>query len=262
MSDLTRHQSWIDVVDGGQAKPPQVRLFCFPYAGAGPSIFRSWQADVLDGIQVCGVYLPGRGDRFGEPPFTRVGPLIGVLADHIRPYLDVPAAFFGHCMGALVGFELARRLGEEGREPIHLVVSALPGPSLLRGTPPLHALPKADFVSSLTGLNGIPAELLEHDDLLDMMLPTLRADFELCETYEYRAGRPLQCRISAYCGGRDPRCPTGLVESWRAETVGKFSSRFFPGDHFFIDSARTAVLSAISIDLLGTLYRERSRASA
>ena len=165
-------------------------------------------------------------------------------------------------MGALVGFELARRLREEGREPIHLVVSALPGPSLLPGAPPMHTLPKADFVSSLTGLNGIPAELLEHHDLLDMMLPTLRADFELCETYEYRAGCPLQCRISAYCGGRDPRCPAGLVESWRAETVGKFSSRFFPGDHFFIDSARTAVLSAISIDLLGTLYRERSRASA
>jgi medium-chain acyl-[acyl-carrier-protein] hydrolase len=261
MSGPSRHQSWIDVAPLPSG-PPRVRLFCFPYAGAGPSIFRSWQADVLDGIQICTVHLPGRGDRFGEPPFTRLAPLIDALAESIRPFLDVPVAFFGHCMGALIGFELARRLRDEGCEPIHLVVSALPGPSLLGETRPLYDLPEADFVSSLTALNGIPSEMLEHRDLLDAMLPTLRADFELCETYRYRAEPPLQCRLSAYCGGRDPRCQTSLVDSWRAETVGKFSSRFFPGDHFFIDSARAAVLSAISIDLLGALYTQRSRASA
>jgi surfactin synthase thioesterase subunit len=261
MNGLSRHQSWIDVVNESSV-PPRVRLFCIPYAGAGPSIFRSWQADVLDGIQICGVHLPGRGDRFTEPPFTRLSPLIDALAESIRPFLDVPIAFFGHCMGALISFELARRLRDEGSQPIHLVVSALPGPSLLGEMRPLYDLPDAEFVSSLIALNGIPAELLEHRDLLNAMLPTLRADFELCETYQYRAGLPLQCRLSAYCGGRDPRCPTSLVDSWRGETVGKFASRCFPGDHFFIDSARAAVLSAISIDLLGALYTQRARASA
>lgn len=262
MHAVTRTQSWIEGLGAFSSKPPRVRLFCFPYAGAGPSIFRSWQANVHDGIQICGVHLPGRGDRFGEPPFTRLDPLIDALAEHVRPFLDVPAAFFGHCMGALVGFELARRLRDEGREPMHLVVSALPGPRLLTRMPPLHALPRSELVPVLTRLNGLPSELLEHDDLLELALPTLRADCEVCETYEYRSRPLLQCRISAYCGARDPRCPATLVESWRAETRGKFSSRFFSGDHFFIDSARAAVLSAISIDLLGTLITVRSGASA
>ena len=252
-------QPWID--ETAVSEPtPRLRLFCFPYAGAGGSIFRSWQAGVLDGIQVCGVNLPGRGDRFGDPPFTRLDPLVEAVAANIRSLLDVPFAFFGHCMGALVAFELARVLGQEGREPMPLVVSALPAPPLVDQAPALHQLPTDDFVSALAGLNGLPEDLLNSPEFLDLMLPTLRADFEVCETYVYRAAPPLHCSISAYAGRRDPRCPNDLIASWRSETSGRFTPRLFPGDHFFIDSARVSVLSALSVDLLGTLFAERSSA--
>jgi medium-chain acyl-[acyl-carrier-protein] hydrolase len=250
---------WIDDTSAS-APAPRIRLFCLPYAGGGSAIFRSWQPDVLDGIQVCGVHLPGRGDRFNEAPFTRLDPLVAAIADNLRPLLDVPFALFGHCMGALIAFELARMLGREGHEPVHLTVSALPPPRLVEHVPALHDLPAGEFVSALAALNGLPDDLLNSPDFLDLMLPTLRADFEVCETYVYRAGPPLRCSISAYAGRRDPRCPNDLIASWRSETSGRFMSRLFPGDHFFIDSARVSVLSALSVDLLGTLFAERSSA--
>jgi medium-chain acyl-[acyl-carrier-protein] hydrolase len=262
MIDVRAHHPWIDCPAPSPAAPPRVRLFCFPYAGAGPSVFRAWQRYARDGIQVCGVQLPGRGDRFAEPPFTQLEPLVDAVAGHIRALMDLPVALFGHCMGALVAFELARRLRDEGHEPIHLMVSALPGPRLLPQAPSLYRLPSDEFLAALVGLNGIPGDMLANRKVVDLMLPTLRADFEVCETYAYRPGRPLGCRISAYCGRRDPRCPTDLVDAWRAETSGKFTSRLFPGDHFFIDSARTTVLSAVSVDLFGTLYAERTGAGA
>jgi medium-chain acyl-[acyl-carrier-protein] hydrolase len=262
MIDLRAHHPWIDCPGPFPAARPRVRLFCFPPAGVGATLFRAWQSEVLDGIQVCGVQLPGRGDRFAEPPFTQLEPLVDAIASHIRPLLDLPVAFFGHCMGALVAFELARRLRDDGQEPIHLIVSALPSPRLLAQTPPLHRLPAEEFIAALVDLNGVPDDVLANRKLVDLMLPTLRADFEMCETYAYRPGRPLGCRISAYCGRRDPRCPANLVAAWQAETSGRFTSRFFQGDHFFIDSARRAVSSAVSIDLFGTLYAERTSASA
>lgn len=259
MTDRRANQPWFDCAP---CEAPRVRLFCLPYAGAGSSIFRSWPGEVLNGIQVCGIQLPGREDRLGEPAFTRLDPLIEAIADRIGPLLDLPVAFFGHCMGALVAFELARRLRRAGCEPIHLVVSALPAPRLVAQAPVLHTRSTREFVSALTGLNGIPDALLKNPEFLNLMVPTMRADFELCETYWYRAEPPLGCRISAYGGRQDPRCPSNLLGSWGAETSAKFTARYFPGDHFFIESARAAVLSAISIDLLGTLIAERSGSGA
>jgi surfactin synthase thioesterase subunit len=257
MNDRRANQLWFDCAP---CPAPRLRLFCFPYAGAGSSIFRSWRADVLDGIQICSVQLPGREDRFGEAAFTRLDPLVEAIAHHIGPLLDLPVALFGHCMGALVAFELARRLRRDGCEPIHLVVSALPAPRLVARAPVLHTRSTREFVAALTGLEGISHDLLENPEFLALLLPTMRADFEVCETYRYRNEPPLRCRISAYAGRHDPRCPSDLLGSWRAETSAKFTVRLFPGDHFFIDSARAAVLSAISIDLLGSLIAERSGA--
>jgi medium-chain acyl-[acyl-carrier-protein] hydrolase len=210
---------------------------------------------------VYGVQLPGRGDRFGEPPFTRLAPLVEAVVDHIGPLVEEPLALFGHCMGALVAFEVARSLHRRGREPIHLIVSALPPPPFVQRARPLHHLPAREFLAAVSGLNGIPPGLAS-PEFLQLMLPALRADFELCETYSYRRGLPLACRISAYGGRQDPRSPPDLIGGWRDETSGRFTSRLFPGDHFFIDTARSAVLSAIAVDLLGTLFGRRAHASA
>src|SRR5262249_19507520 len=121
--------SWLDCTSGSVANP-RLRLFCFPYAGASASMFRPWQSEIHPGIEICGVQLPGRGARFGEAPFKRLSQILDALTENLRGAFDLPFAFFGHCMGALIAFELARRLRREGREPLHLIVSALPPPQL------------------------------------------------------------------------------------------------------------------------------------
>jgi len=246
---------WLDCAVAAPAVRPRVRLFCFPYAGASASIFRPWQAEVHQDIQVCGVQLPGRGGRFAEAPFSRLSQILDALTESLHGAPDVPFAFFGHCMGALIAFELARRLRREGREPLHLIVSALRPPQLREPRYRLHLLSNEAFVAALAALNGLPQELMQEPELLNMMLPALRADFEACETYQYRYEPPLHCPISCYGGRNDPRSTPEEMALWRAHTVATFSCRVFPGNHFFLDSARKAVLSALSVELLGTLIR-------
>ena len=242
---------WTDAATVAGA-PARLQLFCFPYAGAGSTIFRPWWNEIARGIQVCGIQLPGRGVRFSEPRYTRVGPLIQALADDLWPLPDVPFAVFGHSMGALLAFEFAREARRRGREPMHLIVSGLPAPQMSSATPRVYDLPEDQFMAAVTALNGLPEQLVAEPAFLRIMLPTLRDDFEMLETYCYSPEAPLTCRISAYAGRNDPRCPAGELIFWRGQTSSEFSCRIFPGGHFFIDTARRAVLSAISVDLLGT----------
>jgi len=202
-------------------------------------------------------FVRGKRRRFVEAPFSRVSQIVDALAENLRGALNLPFAFFGHCMGALIAFELARRLRREGHEPLHLIVSALRPPQLGNPKYPLHVLPDAAFVATLAALNGLPQELIEEPELLNLMLPVLRADFEACETYRYRYESPLHCPISCYTGRKDPRSSPEEMDLWRDHTVGRFSCRVFPGNHFFLESARKAVLSALSVELIETLIREQ-----
>src|ERR1700694_2711560 len=138
------------------------RLFCFPYAGAGASIFRAWPDGLPTDVEVCPVQFPGRGTRLMERPFTRLSPLVEALAQALVPLLDKPFAFFGHSLGALVGFELARQLRRQtGVQPVRLFVSADRAPQIPPRDRPIHALPKGEFLVELRRLNGIPRKVLE-----------------------------------------------------------------------------------------------------
>jgi surfactin synthase thioesterase subunit len=232
--------------------PANLVLYCFPYAGAGSTIFRPWWNEMLRGIQVCGIQLPGRGVRFSEPRYTRVQPLIQALTDDLWPLPDLPVALFGHSLGALLAFEFARELRRRGREPMHLIVSGLRAPQMSSASPRVSNLPQDELLGALTALNGIPEQLLAEPEFLRIMLPALRDDLEMLETYSYTPEPPLGCRISAYAGRSDPRSPAEELIFWRAQTSGGFSCRIFPGGHFFIDTGRRAILSAVSVDLLGT----------
>jgi medium-chain acyl-[acyl-carrier-protein] hydrolase len=253
--DVALHAAWFDCDTSLDTAPSRLRLFCFPYAGAGASIYRPWRNALADGIQVCGVQLPGRGARFGETRFHRLQPLIRALTESMWPLLESPFALFGHSMGALIAFELARELRRLGRFPLHLIVSGLRAPQLTDPGQPLHRLSNDEFVTALATLDGIPDQLLAEPEFLKVMLPTLRADFELCETYRYVPDAPLPCPISAYAGRSDARSlPQDLI-FWSAHSASRFSCRIFPGEHFFPDTARRAVLSAVSIELMDTLIR-------
>lgn len=231
---------------------PQVslRLFCFPYAGGGASIFHSWPKSLPTNVEVCAVLLPGRGPRITEKPFTIMSSLIHALIEALLPYFDKPFAFFGHSMGALVSFELARQLRKQYNiTPLHLLVSAARAPQVRSRAMPVHTLPKRDFVRILRGLDETPRELLGNSELIQLLLPALRADFAVCETYTYMKESPLDCSISAIGGLQDRRVSRGHLEAWRHQTSLSFSLRMLPSDHFFLHTAQHLFLPLLSQEL-------------
>lgn len=212
-------------------------------------MFYPW-ADVLPAtIEVCPVQLPGHGTRLAEPLHDRLGPLVAALADGLAPYLDKPFAFFGHSMGALLSYELACLLRRRELGPVHLFVSGHGAPHLPDRNPPLHGLADAEFVQKLRELNGTPEEVLRHEELLQLLIPILRADFAVCETYTHRPEPPLACPISVYSGLGDDYVNRDELEGWRERTTSTFSLRMFPGDHFYLNTARPYLLQALARDL-------------
>lgn len=224
-----------------------VRLFCFPYSGAGASIFYPWSSRLPVSIEICPVQLPGRETRLAEPPFTRLAPLVRAVAQALLPHLDKPFAFFGHSLGALVGFELARHLyGQYNLSPVHLFVSGHSAPQIPEREPPIHALPEPEFVEKIGALNGMPKEVLVNAELMELLLPILRADFAVCETYVCEADEPLDCPITALGGLQDGYVSRENLEAWREQTQGLFSLRMFPGDHFYLNTDRTLLLRTLA----------------
>lgn len=241
---------WVGrAANGGRAG---VRLFCFPYAGGAASIFRSWSSKLPPTVEVCPVHLPGRAHRIAEPAYVSLPPLVEAVARALAPHLDRPFAFFGHSMGALIGFELARHLrGRGGPQPEHLFVSACRAPQIPRTQPPTYQLPEAEFVEELQRLNGTPREVFGHPELLKLMLPILRADFAVCQTYEYVPAPPLDCAIAAFGGLDDPDISAEDIRAWGAQTVNRFGARMLPGDHFFLHTAEWMLLAALASELVG-----------
>jgi medium-chain acyl-[acyl-carrier-protein] hydrolase len=227
-----------------------LRLFCFPHAGGGASTFRNWSSGLPLSVEVWPIQPPGRETRMLEAPFTRLMQLAQAIEQAIRPYLDRPFAFFGHSMGARVCFEVARLLRQcSGPQPVSLFISADRAPQLSNPNAPIHALPKDEFIAELRRLNGTPESVLQCAELMELLLPLLRADLTLIETYAYQPQAPLDCSISAMGGLQDPEANRQELDAWREQTRGSFTLRIFPGDHFFLASSKAAVLAALSQDL-------------
>jgi medium-chain acyl-[acyl-carrier-protein] hydrolase len=241
VTEGVRHAAWLTYRP--TRRPVRLRLFCFPHAGGGASAYHAWPAGLPPWLELCAAQLPGRENRWREAPARTLGQLVDELAEALRPFLDVPFAFFGHSMGALIGFELARRLRREhGRDPVHLVVSGRQAPHLPSRRPPLHDLPEAELMERLRVLGGTPDELWEHADLKQLLLPVLRADLAVCEAYRYRPEEPLECPITACGGADDVEVSPEEVLEWSVHTAGGFNARFFAGGHFFWQDDHAALL--------------------
>jgi medium-chain acyl-[acyl-carrier-protein] hydrolase len=239
----------------------RVRLLCLPHAGGGASAYRSWSDILPADIEVWAAQLPGREDRIKDPPFVRLPPLVEELTDLLLPHLDVPFAFFGHSMGALVAFELARHLRRRcGWTPAGLVVAAHHAPQLPDPEPPIHRLPDDHFLAAVQRLNGAPSEALLHPELQSLLLPALRADLAVCETYEYHDEPPLDCPIAAFAAADDARVGRDEMLPWAAQTRGGFTLRMFPGNHFFVASCRELLLQVLASHLAGISSVEDGRA--
>jgi medium-chain acyl-[acyl-carrier-protein] hydrolase len=235
----------------------RLRLFCFPYAGGGASIYRQWPGLLPAQVEICPVTLPGREMRLREKAYTRLPPLVEALAEALLPALDKPFAFFGHSMGGLIAFETARALRRRGLpQPLHLFIAARPAPQLVRADPPLSHLPDAAFASELQRrYAGIPAAVLQDPELMALYLPILRADLELLETYHYQAEAPLDCPISTYGGMQDSMVTPDRIAPWQKQTAGSFSRALFPGGHFFLQSQQTPLLEGLGRTLAEILKR-------
>jgi medium-chain acyl-[acyl-carrier-protein] hydrolase len=234
----------------------KLRLFCFPHAGGSARAFASWPARLGQEIEVLGVQLPGREERLGEPPFTRLQPLVEALVPVLMPYLDRPFALFGHSLGALVAFETARALRYRGQpQPTHLFVSGRAAPTILRTGAGTHTLSDADFRARLRDLKGTPAEVLASEELMGALLPMLRADFAVSETYVYPGGDLLDCPMSIYGGHEDATLCSQELDAWRHMTTGSVTLRLFPGDHFYLRNP-IPFFAAMTEDLDRTSGRE------
>jgi medium-chain acyl-[acyl-carrier-protein] hydrolase len=173
---------------------------------------------------------------------------------------NIPFVFFGHSMGALIGFELARLLRRVGLPgPVHMVVSGHRAPQLPDPHPAIHALNDAEFLARIRLLGGTPEAVLQDPELIDLVRPVLRADFAVCENYVYTAEEPLDCSLAAFGGTNDIRVRRDEVSAWHAQTSKSFSQRMFPGGHFFIQTAQALVLRVLGQDLRQVLRRSYSR---
>lgn len=234
----------------------ELRLFCFPYAGGSAAAYLRWAGRLPAQVVVCPVELPGRGKRFGEPCLRDLSVLVKQAAVGLLPYLDRPFAFFGHSMGALISFELARTLTWDYRlPPTQLFLSAHRAPHLPRTTAVRYTLPDQGLIRILRDLGGATPELLQQPELLQLVLPIVRADFELCDTYVYQPGAPLSCPITVLGGQDDPLVCRQQLVAWQRQTSATFLLQMFDGDHFYLNNAQSAVLTMLAQQVQVQNYR-------
>src|ERR1039457_2499823 len=218
-----------------------LRLSCFPHAGGGGAAYRAWAESLPRSVAVVPMRTPRR---------NTMAELVAALCDSIEAHLDEPFAFFGHSMGAVVAFELARLLRRRNQPaPRMLVASGARAPQFRRGHVPPPEPSEAQFVEALRRLEGTPREVLDNPNLMQLILPALREDAAIYRNYIYAEEPPLDCPIRAYGGAEDPNVRREHLEGWAVETTAVFAVRVFPGGHFYLRTYRQEFLAALARDL-------------
>jgi medium-chain acyl-[acyl-carrier-protein] hydrolase len=229
----------------------KLRLVCFPSAGSGASAYRAWP-DVLGAdIEVVCVQPPGREARLFEPLFSHLDPLLDAAMPHLLPALDKPFAVFGHSLGALVAFAFARRLrASKGPRPLHLFVSSRRAPHMPLLHAPFHKLGDPELTEEMRRYAGTPDEVLANKELMELVLPAVRADFQIHETYAHDHEPPFDFPITAFGGDRDHGVPIDGIDAWRSETTQPFAKHIYEGGHFYLNHHRDAVLAVVRAALI------------
>jgi len=239
------------LIGGRDGNLPAIRLFAFPYAGGGASAFRQWNRVLPPKIDTYAIQLPGRETRFVEPKLTQFAAAIDAIVSALRPSLDRPFALFGHSLGGMLAFETARSLRRiNAPSPLHIFISGCSAPQV-RQSKGYNKLSNAEFIQTVRKFGGMPDEILQNAELMDLFLPTLRADFSLFETYEYVQEAALDCPITAFGGLEDAEATQAELAAWNIHTTKAFRVSMFSGNHFFLHAAQNLLLAEIARDLEG-----------
>ncbi|MFJ9845018.1 thioesterase II family protein [Kitasatospora sp. NPDC101155] len=218
------------------------RLVCLPHAGGTAGMFHGWAGELGPGVEVLATRYPGRQERFGEECVTSMKELTDEVVRALLPLSDVPLHLFGHSMGASLGYEVALRMeNEHGVRLAGLHVSSRKAPHRV-DSPPVHLGGDAAIIETVAGLGGTEAGLLGDPDLYELVMPALRADFEIVGTYLARPGYPVACPVAAYVGDRDPGVSPVDMAAWADVASGGFDLTVYPGDHFYLALQRDALL--------------------
>jgi medium-chain acyl-[acyl-carrier-protein] hydrolase len=225
---------------------PRVRLFCIPYAGGNASLFRNWHDWLAPEVEVAAVELPGRGVHVREPLIADLPILVARLVEAMAPLLDLPFALFGHSMGAVAAFEVGRALDRRGRAaPIHIFLS---GAGARRPHGPeasIHDLPDPAFLRAVADMGGTPPAVLENAELMELLLPVLRADFRATERHRLGTGSVVACPLTVFGGVQEAETDQAALEAWRHHTCRSCVVRLLPGDHFFIHEQEHLMVASI-----------------
>lgn len=233
---------------------PRLRLFCLPHGGGTAAFFRSWAEALPAEVEPVAVQYPGRQDRLAESCVADMDTLADAVAEALTPLLETPFALFGHSMGATVGYEVTRRLEDRGTPPLRLFASGQATPFAERTGRPLHHEDDATMLAGVRGLGGAYETLADDPDLLEVVLPSLRADLRLMETYRPTPGARIGTPVTVYAGGTDPGVTVAQAAAWREATTGGFALRTFPGGHFFLTEHQRELLA----DILDSVSAGRS----
>ncbi|GGO97776.1 thioesterase II family protein [Wenjunlia tyrosinilytica] len=232
------------------------RLVCFPHAGGSASFYFPVSAALSPRVDVLAVQYPGRQDRRSEPIVDDIGTLADRIHEALKAWADRPLTFFGHSMGAVLAFEVARRLERDGEGPVRLFASGRRAPSRHRDEN-VHKRDDDGLIAELRAMSGTDSRLLGDDELLRMILPALRGDYRAVETYRSEPGAAVRCPITALVGDADPKTTLEEAEGWEEHTTGSFGLSVFPGGHFYLSSRSADVLEVLSEHFAGVAAAPR-----
>ena len=238
----------------------KLRLFCLPYAGGNAVIFKSWAKNIMSDIEIVAIQPPGRSTRLQETPFKHMDMLIDDLMTVFPSVLDKPYVIFGHSLGSRIGFELLARLQhQELRLPEHFIASGSRGPHIPCLDEISYDLPDDQFVLKLKAMGGTPAELLDSNELMALLLPMIRADFQIAETHHFSGNILLDIPVTVFGGKNDPRVSIQELHTWQQHFSLPADIALFDGGHFFIDTHRHDVIARLDRLLAKTINQLEHR---